>query len=122
MRGHDGKSRHPRLFRHGIRHTERHRTMHHRHGLAQNRERCRRQAFQQTLKKPARKLPRRRFTIFDVTGAALWIASVTLLGYAIGNLPWVKGHLQWIFLSMIVIPGVLALIGILRKKKTEPVH
>ena len=64
-------------------------------------------------------MTRRRFTIYDVTGAALWIASVTLLGYGIGNLPWVKGHLQWIFLSMIVIPGVLALIGILRKK-TQP--
>jgi len=64
-------------------------------------------------------MTRRRFTIYDFTGAALWIASVTLLGYGIGNLPWVKGHLQWIFLSMIVIPGVLALVGILRKK-TQP--
>ena len=64
-------------------------------------------------------MTRRRFSIFDVTGAALWIGSVTLLGYGIGNLPWVKSHLQWIFLSMIIIPGVLALIGILRKK-TQP--
>jgi membrane-associated protein len=64
-------------------------------------------------------MTRRRFTIYDVTGAALWIASVTLLGYGIGNLPWVKGHLQWIFLSMIIIPGVLALVGILRNK-TQP--
>jgi membrane-associated protein len=62
-------------------------------------------------------MTRRRFTLFDVTGAALWIGSVTLLGYGIGNLPWVKDHLQWIFLSMIIIPGVLALAGILRKKK-----
>jgi membrane-associated protein len=62
-------------------------------------------------------MTRRRFTLFDVTGAALWIGSVTLLGYGIGNLPWVKDHLKWIFLSMIVIPGVLALVGILRKKK-----
>lgn len=61
-------------------------------------------------------MSRRRFTIFDVTGAALWIASVTLLGYAIGNLPWVKTHLQWIFLAMIVIPGVIALVGVLRNK------
>ena len=61
-------------------------------------------------------MTRRRFTVFDVSGAALWIASVTLLGYAFGNLPWVKGHLQWIFLAMIIIPGVLALVGILRKK------
>ena len=64
-------------------------------------------------------MTRRRFTLFDVTGAALWIGGVTLLGYVIGNLPWVKGHLQWIFLSMIIIPGVLALVGILRKK-TQP--
>ena len=62
-------------------------------------------------------MTRRRFTFFDVTGAVLWIGSVTLLGFAIGNLSWVKGHLQWIFLSMIIIPGVLALVGILRKKK-----
>jgi membrane-associated protein len=61
-------------------------------------------------------MTRRRFSLFDVSGAALWIGSVTLLGYAFGNLPWVKGHLQWIFLAMIVIPGALALIGILRKK------
>ena len=61
-------------------------------------------------------MTRRRFTIYDVTGAALWIGSVTLLGYGIGNLPWVKGHLQWIFLAMIIIPGALALLGILRKK------
>jgi hypothetical protein len=40
-----------------------------------------------------------------------------LLRYGIGNVPWVKAHLQYIFLSMIIIPGVLALVGILRKKK-----
>ena len=61
-------------------------------------------------------MTRRRFTFFDVTGAALWIGGLTLLGYMIGNVPWVKGHLQWIFLATIVIPGVLALLGILRKK------
>jgi membrane-associated protein len=66
-------------------------------------------------------MTRRRFTFFDVTGAVLWIGSVTLLGYAIGNLSWVKGHLQWIFLAMIIIPGVLALVGILRKKKQPAV-
>ena len=62
-------------------------------------------------------MSRRRFTFFDVTGAALWIGGITLLGYLIGNLPWVKGHLETIFLGIIIVPGVLALIGILRKKK-----
>jgi membrane-associated protein len=62
-------------------------------------------------------MTRRRFTFYDVTGAVLWIGGVTLLGYVFGNLPWVQGHLQTIFLGTIIIPGVLALIGILRKKK-----
>jgi membrane-associated protein len=62
-------------------------------------------------------MTRRRFTFYDVTGAVLWIGGVTLLGYLFGNLPWVKGHLQTIFLGTIIIPGALALIGILRKKK-----
>jgi membrane-associated protein len=64
-------------------------------------------------------MTRRRFTFFDVTGATLWIGGVTLLGYLFGNLPWVKGHLQMIFLGTIIIPGVLALIGILGKRKTK---
>ncbi len=62
-------------------------------------------------------MSRRRFTFFDVTGAVLWIGGITLLGYVFGNLPWVKAHLQLIFLGIIIIPGALALIGILRKKK-----
>ncbi|MEP6506224.1 MAG: VTT domain-containing protein [Betaproteobacteria bacterium] len=64
-------------------------------------------------------MTRRRFTFFDITGAVLWIGGLTLLGYLIGNLPWVKGHLQMIFLGIIIIPGALALIGILRKKKVD---
>ena len=62
-------------------------------------------------------MTRRRFTFFDITGAVLWIGGVTLLGYAFGNLPWVKGHLQMIFLGTIIIPGLFALVGILRKKR-----
>jgi membrane-associated protein len=65
-------------------------------------------------------MSRRRFTFFDLTGAALWIGGITLLGYLFGNLPWVKGHLETIFLGIIIVPGVLALIGILRKKKAQP--
>jgi membrane-associated protein len=65
-------------------------------------------------------MTRRRFTFFDVTGAVLWIGGITLLGYVFGNLPWVKAHLQLIFLGIIIVPGALALIGILRKKK-QPV-
>ena len=61
-------------------------------------------------------MTRHRFTFFDVTGGALWIGSVTLLGYFFGNLPWVQQHQGLIGLAMIVIPGVLALLGLVRSK------
>jgi membrane-associated protein len=71
-------------------------------------------------------MTRRRFTFFDVTGGALWIGSITLMGYLFGNLPWVRGHLQLIFLATIFIPGILGLMGIIRGKtkprKGPPVH
>ncbi len=61
-------------------------------------------------------MTRRRFTFYDITGALLWIGGLTLLGYLFGNLPWVKGHLQLIFLGTIFIPGAFALFGILRQR------
>ena len=61
-------------------------------------------------------MTRRRFTLYDVTGALLWIGGLTLLGYLFGNLPWVKGHLQLIFLGTIFIPGAFALLGIVRQR------
>ena len=64
-------------------------------------------------------MSRRRFTLFDISGAVLWIGGLTTLGYLIGNLPWVKGHLQMIFLGTIIVPGAIGLIGILGKRKSK---
>jgi len=66
-------------------------------------------------------MTRRRFTIYDVTGGALWIGSVTLCGYFFGNLPWVRGHIDVIVIATILIPGVGVLVGMLRRsRKREP--
>ncbi len=64
-------------------------------------------------------MTRRRFTFFDVTGGALWIGSVTMLGFFFGNLPWVKTHLELIVLATILIPGAVALYGIVRGRTKQ---
>jgi membrane-associated protein len=56
-------------------------------------------------------MTRGRFTLFDVTGGALWIGSVTLAGYLFGNIPWVKDNLDKIIWAAILVPGTLVLIG-----------
>ncbi len=65
-------------------------------------------------------MTRRKFTFYDVSGALLWVGSITLAGYLFGNLPWVKQHLSHIIWAMILIPGVLALYGGWRARRKAP--
>jgi membrane-associated protein len=64
-------------------------------------------------------MTRSRFTLFDVTGGALWIGSVTLAGYLFGNIPWVKANLDKIIWAAIFIPGGLVLIGAWRTRRRD---
>lgn len=50
-----------------------------------------------------------RFQFYNVTGAVLWVVSLTLAGYLFGNIPWVKDNLTLIILALIIIPGLPAL-------------
>jgi len=52
----------------------------------------------------------RRFAVFNVTGAALWVCSFTLAGYKFGGLESVKNNFHYIIVAIIVIsvlPGVI---------------
>ena len=55
-----------------------------------------------------------KFALYNVVGGALWVGSLTVLGYFVGNLPWVKEHFSWVALALIVIPGMPAVIEVLR--------
>ena len=56
-------------------------------------------------------MTRARFTLYDVSGGALWVGGVITVGYFFGNVPFVKAHLDKIIWAMIFIPGVLVLLG-----------
>lgn len=61
-------------------------------------------------------MTRRKFTLFDVRGGALWIGSVTAAGYLFGNIPWVKTNLDKIIWAAIFVPGTIVLIGAWRAR------
>jgi len=65
-------------------------------------------------------MTRRRFTLFDVSGAVLWVGSVTLAGYLFGNIPWVQQHLSKIIWAMILIPGLFVLYGAWKARGAQP--
>ena len=56
-------------------------------------------------------MTRRKFTLFDVTGGALWVGGIVTIGYFFGNIPWVKTHLDKIIWALIFGPGLLVLLG-----------
>ncbi len=66
-------------------------------------------------------MTRSRFTLFDVTGAVLWVGSITIAGYLFGNIPWVQQHLSKIIWAMILIPGLFVLFGAWKARRAGPV-
>jgi len=65
-------------------------------------------------------MTRRKFTLYDVSGAVLWVGGVTMAGFLFGNIPWVKEHLDKIIWGAILLPGLLVLLGAWKARRTQP--
>ncbi len=56
-------------------------------------------------------MTRGKFTLYDVSGAALWVGGVTTAGYVFGGIPWIKENLDKIIWAAILLPGLLVIFG-----------
>lgn len=63
-------------------------------------------------------MTRRKFTFYDVGGGMLWVCGLTAAGFLFGNLPWVQTHLSKIIWALILVPGVIALGGAWRARRS----
>jgi membrane-associated protein len=57
------------------------------------------------------RMSRGKFSLFNLTGGALWVGGVVTAGYFFGNVPFVKAHLDKIIWAMILIPGLIVIFG-----------
>lgn len=57
-----------------------------------------------------------RFQVFNIAGAVLWVASLTLAGFWFGNLPLVKNNLTLVILAIVVVSLLPAAVGYLRHR------
>ncbi|MFN4116266.1 MAG: DedA family protein [Inhella sp.] len=62
-------------------------------------------------------MTRSKFTAYNVIGALIWVISLTLLGYAFGNLPIVKEHMSKVIWALIIIPGLIAIFSSWRAQR-----
>lgn len=62
-------------------------------------------------------MSRAKFTLYDITGGALWVIGIITIGYFFGNIPFVKMNLDKIIWAMIFIPGLFILWGAWKARK-----
>lgn len=57
------------------------------------------------------KMDYRKYVAFDIVGALLWGGGVTVLGYFLGNVAFIRDHVEAIFLLIVfvsILPGITA--------------
>lgn len=67
-------------------------------------------------------MPYHTFILFNVVGSFLWVVGLTMLGYTLGNVPWVKENFEKAILLVVFLSFVPAIIEFIlhkRRSKTE---
>ncbi|MGC4128371.1 MAG: VTT domain-containing protein [Bergeyella sp.] len=57
------------------------------------------------------------YIMYCITGAALWVTSITLLGYFLGNVEWVKLNFEKVVMAIVVISVMPIILKMFQKKK-----
>ena len=63
-------------------------------------------------------MTRSKFTAYNVMGGFIWVVGLTLAGYLFGNLPFVQTHLSKIIWGLILVPGLIAILGAWRARRS----
>lgn len=64
----------------------------------------------------------RMFLAYNVIGGALWAASMTLLGYFLGTVPFVRDNVELMVLGIVfvsILPGLVSIVQRMRTGSTE---
>jgi len=61
------------------------------------------------------RMPRRRFTTYNVVGALVWTTGIVLAGYFLGGVPLIAAHIELIAVGVVMLSLVPAAIGVARR-------
>ena len=63
-------------------------------------------------------MDRRTYTIYSIVGGLLWGTTITLLGYWLGNVEFVKNNLEYILIGVVAVSVLPIAFEILRQRRT----
>ena len=61
------------------------------------------------------------FTVFNVLGGLLWVCGVVGAGYELGNIPWIKAHIEYFIWGLVLVPSVIAIWSSYKVRKANPI-
>lgn len=61
----------------------------------------------------------KKYLLFDVIGGALWISSLTTAGYLLGNVEWIRKHIDLVCLGIIALSVLPIIINVLKAKMSK---
>lgn len=66
------------------------------------------------------RMDRRRFYLYSGIGAVLWAVGVTLLGYFLGNVPFIRSNIESMLIAIVVVSLVpVAIEWLLHRRRTK---
>ncbi len=65
------------------------------------------------------KMDYKRFLVFDILGGVLWIGSLTLAGYFLGNIEWIRKNIDLVALMIIFISILPVIIEFIKAKRNS---
>ena len=67
------------------------------------------------------KMDLRVYTIYSIVGGLIWAASITMLGYWLGNVEWVANNIELIALAIVALSVIPVGIGYFRSRRAPTV-
>jgi membrane-associated protein len=61
----------------------------------------------------------RKFLLFNMIGAAAWVALLVYAGFLFGNIPWVKDNLAYIVIAIVIVSVVPMGLQFLRERRAR---
>jgi membrane-associated protein len=65
------------------------------------------------------KMNYRKFFTFDLIGGFLWIFSLTLAGYMLGGIEWIRKHIDLVCLGIIFISILPMILNVIKSKRSS---
>ena len=61
-----------------------------------------------------------KFTLYNIAGALLWVPSFLILGYLLGEHPFVKEHFEWLAVGIILLSVLPIFFALIKSKFSKP--